>query len=558
MGRSEDQEAEWRRVLDAGLSALEAGDLVAAEELLARAAAVAEAPQVDEARAQLSEAMGDPLGARRWLERAFRGYRGSGQRPAAVRVAAGLARVHYGFLGNLAAAKGWQARGRRVVGEHGPCLEEGYLELALLACWESDIDALMAASERALVIARDFGDVDLEVRALADSGLAFVSAGRVTEGLSRLDEAGAAVTAGEVANPRMASAVFCAILSAAARTGDAGRAGEWTRLFEEHWNERALTMAAYQVSHCRSEYGAALCMCGRWEQAEVLLQEAVEAGRRSSAVTLWEGLSSLVSLRVLQGRVEEAAALLEGWEDRVELAEVSCRFALARGETERVVATAMSALRKISGDRLRAVPLWALVVEAAITSGDLVRATEAAGSLAHAASETEISSLSAEARLAAARVAAARGEHEAAAAECETALACLGDAERPLLAGTIRLELARVVAGTDSAWAEVEARAALAVFNRLGAETAAAAARSHLRTLGARVSDGASSAFADLTERELDVAQLIAAGLSNQEIARRLYLSPKTIEHYVGRILAKLGLRRRGEVAAALVRIGDR
>ncbi|MDQ0377874.1 helix-turn-helix transcriptional regulator [Amycolatopsis thermophila] len=558
VSRGENQDLEWRRALDAGRSALEAGDLAEADELLASAAAESEVPEVDEARAQLSEARGDPAGARGWLERAFRGYRNAGQRPSAIRVAAGLARVHYGFLGNLAAAKGWQARGRRLAAEHGPCLEEGYLELALLACWESDIDALTAASERALRIARDFDDVDLEVRALADSGLALVSAGRITEGLSRLDEAGAAVTAGEVANPRMTSAVFCAILSAAARTGDAARAGEWTRLFEEHWSERGLTMAAYQVSHCRSEYGAALCTCGRWDQAEVLLQEAVEAGRRSSPVTLWEGLSSLVSLRVLQGRVEEAAALLEGWEDRLELAEASCRVALGRGEADRAVATALSALRKISGDRLRAVPLWALVVEAAVAGGDLDRAAEAAESLALAASQTEISSLAAEARLAVARVAAARGESEAAAAECEAALACLGDVERPLLAGAVHLELARVVASTDASWSEVEARAALAIFNRLGAEMAAAAARSHLRTLGARVADGGTSALAELTERELDVARLVAAGLSNQEIARRLYLSPKTIEHHVGRILAKLGLRRRGEVAAALVRIGGR
>ncbi|GAB3383466.1 hypothetical protein GCM10027360_66410 [Amycolatopsis echigonensis] len=556
--RGEGLDLDRRSVLDAALSALQTGDLAAADELLASAAAGGEAPEVDEARAQLSEAKGDYPAARVWLERAFRGYRTSGQGPAAIRVAAGLARVHYGFLGNLAAAKGWQARGRRLAAEHGPCLEEGYLELALLACWESDIPALTAASERALAIAREFGDADLEVRALADSGLALVSAGQITEGLARLDEAGAAVTAGEVANPRMASAVFCAILSAAARTGDAARAAEWTRLFEEQWNERDLTMGAYQVSHCRSEYGAALCTCGRWDQAEVLLQEAVEAGRRSSPVTLWEGLSSLVSLRVLQGRVEEAAALLEGWEDRQELAEAAGRVALGRGEPDRAVATVLSALRKIPGDRLRAVPLWALVVEAAVAGGDLDRAAQAAESLEQAASRTEISSLAAEARLAAARVAAARGDHASAAAECEGALACLEDEEKPLLGGAIRLELARAVAGTDPSWSEVEARGALAIFTRLGAETAAAAARSHLRSLGARVADGGSSALAELTGRELDVARLIAEGLSNQEIARRLYLSPKTIEHHVGRILAKLGLRRRGEVAAALARIGGR
>ncbi len=59
-----------------------------------------------------------------------------------------------------------------------------------------------------------------------------------------------------------------------------------------------------------------------------------------------------------------------------------------------------------------------------------------------------------------------------------------------------------------------------------------------------------------LTEREVEVLSLVAQGLTNKAIGKRLYVSPRTVSTHVSNLLAKLGARNRGEAAAAYHRLG--
>jgi len=197
------------------------------------------------------------------------------------------------------------------------------------------------------------------------------------------------------------------------------------------------------------------------------------------------------------------------------------------------------------------------LVEIELSRGDLAAAHAAADRLAGLAAPRDAGVLTAEAALAAARVALARGEPDAALEALDAGHRSIDDADRPLLAATLRTERATALAAAGAvAEAAVEARAALAVFERVGADPHADRASALLRRLGAaggsrtRTRPVGPKAVEGLSQRERDVLELLRAGLTNAEIGERLFISPKTAEHHVSRILTKLGVRSRAEAAA--------
>jgi DNA-binding NarL/FixJ family response regulator len=124
---------------------------------------------------------------------------------------------------------------------------------------------------------------------------------------------------------------------------------------------------------------------------------------------------------------------------------------------------------------------------------------------------------------------------------------------QPLDVARVRLELARAVAPSTPEVAVDLARRARTDLEALGAEREADEAAAFMRTLGAKGPAGPRD-YGRLSKREVEVLRLLGEGLTNVEIAKRLFISPKTAEHHVGRIYAKLQLRTRTELAAYAVR----
>jgi len=119
-------------------------------------------------------------------------------------------------------------------------------------------------------------------------------------------------------------------------------------------------------------------------------------------------------------------------------------------------------------------------------------------------------------------------------------------------------EAALALADADE---EAALRQALAELQRLGAQPAAAIVARRLRDRGVRgLPRGPRPSTrenpAGLTARELEALALVAQGLRNAEIAERLVLAEKTVDHHVSAILRKLGARTRGEASAEAARLG--
>ena len=100
--------------------------------------------------------------------------------------------------------------------------------------------------------------------------------------------------------------------------------------------------------------------------------------------------------------------------------------------------------------------------------------------------------------------------------------------------------------------ARSQLEAAIDIFDRLGAEPWAVRARRELRATGRTRVRPESGAAPLLTSQELQIARLAAAGLSNKEIARRLYLSSRTVGGHLYRVFPKLGITSRAALRDAL------
>jgi hypothetical protein len=402
------------------------------------------------------------------LSAAIRGFTAADETRQAAMACVRLGDTLANAMGNLTASRAWFARARRLVEKEPPCLEQGWVAVAAMGCDVDDPAELQAAAELALDRARHFGDVNLETKALADAGLAYVQTGRITEGMALLDEA-MALACGPADDTPTAAKSVCSFFTACYFAADFDRAGSWADLLRQHG---LISLApgppAFLSSHCDSVQATLLVELGRWNEAEAVLTRAKANFEAAMHAPSWHPDIALADLRVRQGRLAEAEALLLGKDQAIQALLPAARLHLARGDHDLARAAALRGLRVIGDDRLRAVELLTVLIDAELARGDVDAATAASADLSARTRGLDLPALRARTAAARARALAAAGDQGGAVAELEAAVDQLDAMQLPWLRATLLLDLARLRDRSGGrAAATIDAKAAAAVLASL-------------------------------------------------------------------------------------------
>ena len=478
------------------------------------------------------------------LERAHHAHLDVGEPLRAVRCAFFLG-VNLALRGEMGHAAGWFGRGQRLVEREGrDCVESGYLLMPVAMQNEAagDYEAAFAVAAVAAEAGERFGDADLLSLAVHTQGLALIRQGQVVEGLALLDRAMLAASAGEL-SPIITGVVYCGVIAGCEEAYEVRRAREWTDALSR-WCEEQPELVAFS-GRCHAHRSEIMQLDGAWADALEEARRARERAERAmNPAAVGHALYQQGEIQRLQGDFVAAEAAYReanryGREPQPGLA----LLRLAQGDAEPAAAAIRRALGETT-EPLKRARLLPATVEIMLAAGDRTEARRASDELAEVVARHESVMLRA-------IVEHVRGAVELAEGDARSALVSLRRASQgwqelgaPYESARTRVLLGQACrALDDDDTAALELEAAGAVFARLGAVLDAAVVASLTQGDASRDTYG-------LTERELEVLRLVAAGKSNRQIASALVVSEHTVARHVQNILAKLRVSSRTAATA--------
>jgi ATP/maltotriose-dependent transcriptional regulator MalT len=506
--------------------AYERGDWVLAFDRLRGAGDLG--PEDSAALATSAYLLGNVDDAVRALQAGYQDSIREGDSLGAVRFALWLGLV-LNLRGEMAVGGGWVARAQRLLDSVAEdVVERGYLLINEFFQHLDRGDFARAGATAAGVVetGRRFQDHDLIAQGLVMQGRIMIYSGRVPEGLALLDEAMIEISTAAV-SPIIAGMVYCSMIEACQELSDFSRAASWTTALTK-WCDAQPGLVPF-TGQCSLHRGQIMRLRGAYDEA---LDEYALAQR---------ALTEQGDVLRIRGNLDDAEVAYRqaaefGHEPQPGLA----LLWLARGRTTAAISAVGRLLAEAKGPVQRS---WMLpaAVEILVSAGLIDQAGKHADELAGIASSFGNVALRAMATYAAATVSLASGETENALAKAREACRIWNDIGSPYESARARVVVARALrelGDEDSATTE------FAVARRAFAEVGAAPAAQEVDKLLGRERPGG------LTEREVEVLRLVAAGRSNHEIARVLVLSQKTVERHLSNIFGKLDVSSRTAAAA--------
>ncbi|OBC00537.1 hypothetical protein A5784_19910 [Mycobacterium sp. 852013-50091_SCH5140682] len=365
------------------------------------------------------------------------------------------------------------------------------------------------------------------------SGVSKIPFARTSEAFAQLDEAMMPVLADQVPVD-WAGDIYCAVIYECHRLADLGRMKTWFEAMEQ-WRTGPQVSASWYGTTCEFHKMDLHSATKDYRQVEERLVNAL-AAMGDFPATAGKGYYELGEIRRRQGNIDGARTAFArarelGREPQPGEALLRCRL----GET----AAAASDLRigiDSEHDPINCVRLLPAAVEIALARDRIDEAEQYCAELEAAAEKFDSPGFRAWAMQARGEVLVKQGR------ETE-ALPILQDALRRYRNTQCRYEMAQVY--------DVMAQARRACGDATGAESDTASAESIYQQLGAEPNRAApTEAPGGLTKREVEVLARIAAGASNREVAKQLFISEKTVGRHLANIYVKLGVSSRTAAAA--------
>ena len=445
---------------------------------------------------------------------------------------------HHAISARPSVASGWLRRARRSLEGDSECIEYGNLLLreAETVHGLGDLEQALQLASAALDLGRRLRSTDLEAEALQTKGRILIDQGRIDDGMGHLDEAMLFAVEGRL-RPFSTGKVYCSLISACEDVGDFDRASEWTEA-TMHW---ALQHPfAIFPGICRVHRAIVLKRRGALAEAEREASLACEELQHSHVANSAAAWAEVGDIRRRLGQLDLAE---EAFSRSRELCGAPCGglalLRLAQGRIDEAMLTIKSCLAGQPNPLGRASVL-PMLVHIAVASGDFDAAHRAQTELEATTGIFETPTLRATEQSTRGRLQLAEADPEAS----ETLQQAANEWHRlavPYEEATARTLLGQALRATgDEAGAITAFEAAAQLFDQIGAR------------LDARgVGDAPKSTLpAGLTEREAEVLRLVAGGLTNNDIANSLFLSPKTVSRHLSNIFTKIGVTSRASATA--------